>query len=221
MSAVLSLTRREPPLPRALSRQALHRGARILARRHPAFARLLHEHGPPPVWGRRPGFATLVRIILEQQVSLAAARTMYRRVELALGGMTPVTVMGAGGTGLRQLGLTRQKSGYLTALAGALQGGALDLTAVARAPDAIGRQALLALPGVGPWTVDIYYLMALRRPDIWPQGDLALASAMHRVFRLPARPDAATQQALASRWSPWRSVAARMLWQSYLATPRS
>lgn len=207
-------------VPRALTRESLRLGARVLARRHPVFAGLLDRHGPPPLWGRRPGFPTLVRIILEQQVSLAAARTMYLRLCVALGGMRPEHVRAAGENTLRQLGLTRQKARYISLLADALDAGALDLSAVARAADRDGRQVLLALPGIGPWTVDIYYLMALRRPDIWPQGDLALADALHRVLGLAQRPDSSQQRALSDPWAPWRSVAARMFWQSYLATPR-
>ncbi len=206
--------------PRSLTLATLQDGARTLARRHPVLRDLHRLHGPPPLWGRQPGFPTLVRIILEQQVSLAAARTMYRWLDQQLGGMSPVLVTQAGVPRLRRLGLTRQKAGYIHGLAAALRKGTLDLRAVARAPDPEGRQALLALPGIGPWTVDIYYLMALRRPDVWPRGDLALAEAMQRVFQLSVRPGAEEQQALAAAWAPWRSVAARMLWQSYLAQPR-
>lgn len=205
---------------RALSRESLSYGAAVLARRHREFARLLRTHGPPPLWGRRPGFATLVLIILEQQVSLAAARTMYRRVARDLGAISPETFRATGVSGLRALGLTRQKAAYTHHLAKALLDGHLNLTAVANAPDERGREMLLALPGIGPWTVDIYYLMALRRPDIWPQGDLALGQAVQRVFGLPARPSATEQADLARKWAPWRSIAARLLWQSYLATPR-
>jgi DNA-3-methyladenine glycosylase II len=82
---------------------------------------------------------------------------------------------------------------------------------VARAPDEVGRQALLAVPGLGPWSVDIYYLMALRRPDVWPQGDLALADALRDVKRLKTNPSREQQRQLASRWAPWRSVAACFL----------
>lgn len=204
--------------PRALTLATLHHGARALAGRNPELRRLHQLHGPPPLWGRRPGFSTLVRIILEQQVSLAAARTMYLWLRQEVGGMTPHRVRATGVARLRALGVTRQKATYIHGLAGALLDGTLDLGAIARASDPEGRQALLALPGIGPWTVDVYYLMALRRPDVWPQGDLALADAMHRVFRLPARPNAEQQRAIARAWAPWRSVAARMLWQSYLAT---
>ena len=195
-------------------------GAAFLADRYPQFAALLRDYGPTPLWGRRPGFATLVRIILEQQVSLAAARTMYRWLEQELGGITPAAFRARGITGLRDLGMTRQKAAYTYGLAVAVLNQSLDLAAIARSPDAQGREALLTLPGIGPWTVDIYYLMALRRPDIWPQGDLALAQALQRVFALPVRPSAVIQQTLAAAWTPWRSVAARLLWQAYLAGVR-
>ena len=202
--------------PRALTRRSLQIGAEALAGQHPVLATLLRRHGLPPLWGRRPGFPTLVRIILEQQVSLAAARTMYLRLERELGGISPLAMRATGVAGLRTLGLTRQKAAYTHGLALAVLEGSLDLTAVARAPDAHGRQTLLDLPGLGPWSVDIYYLMALRRPDVWPQGDLALADALHRVFELPARPSAEQQRSLAASWTPWRSVAARLLWLFYL-----
>lgn len=206
--------------PRALTRTSIGHGARTLAARDADLARLLHRGGEPPVWGRRPGFATLVRIILEQQVSLKAAATMYQRLFHHLGGMTPMGVGAVGVAGLRRLGLTRQKAAYCHGLAERLLDGALDLAAVASAPDIEGRAALLKVPGLGPWSVDIYYLMALRRPDIWPQGDLALAVALHEVKRLTRRPTREEQEAFARRWAPWRSVAARLLWQHYLATRR-
>ena len=169
------------------------------------------------MWGRRPGFAALVRIILEQQVSLAAARTMYRRLAHHLGAMTPEGLQAMEVSGLREFGLTRQKAGYCYGLAARILGGRLDLTAVARGPDDVGRQVLLGVPGLGPWSVDIYYLMALRRPDVWPRGDLALALALREVKRLDGLPTKDKQQALASAWVPWRSVAARLLWMYYLA----
>ncbi len=204
------------PIPRVLTRPSLSRGARTLAARDPDLARLLRRDGEPPLWGRRPGFPTLVRIILEQQVSLAAAKTMYRRIYRHLGAMTPQHIHALEIGGLRDLGLTRQKASYCHGLAVRLLDGALDLRAVARAPDDVGRAALLSIPGLGPWSVDIYYLMALRRPDIWPQGDLALAQALREVKQLESRPSAQVQERLARGWVPWRSVAARVLWQYYL-----
>jgi len=212
--------RAAPASPRALTRAALAAGVAELARRDRDFAVLAAKNGLPPMWGRRPGFPTLVHIVLEQQVSIAAARTLFRRVHANLGGMTPERVAGRGVDGLFRLGLTRQKASYCHALAHAVLDGSLSLSGIARADDAAGRAALLALRGIGPWSADIYYLMALRRPDVWPVGDLALAVALQEVKRLRSRPGAERQLELSAAWAPWRSVAARLLWHYYLTTRR-
>jgi len=207
--------------PRALTRATLAAGARALARRDVRLRSLLAQNGLPPMWARRPGFETLVHIVLEQQVSIVAARSLFRRVRAHLGGMTPETVSRRGVMGLHRLGLTRQKASYCHELARATLCGGLRLSEIARASDEDGRAALLALRGIGPWSVDIYYLMALRRPDIWPTGDLALAVALHEVLDLPARPDSIRQREISAIWTPWRSVAARLLWHQYLTTRRT
>ncbi len=207
--------------PRALTRASLAEGVRALARRDPDFAALYRRNGLPPMWARRPGFPTLVHIVLEQQVSIAAARALFRRVSAALGGMTPERVLERGAPGLHGLGITRQKASYCHALAAAVADGSLSLAGVARADDTAGRAALLALRGIGPWSADIYYLMALRRPDVWPVGDLALAVALQEVKRLRKRPDAGRQLEISAAWAPWRSVAARLLWHHYLTTRRT
>ncbi len=205
-------------MPRAsLTRASLLVGTEALCARDPDLAAIVRRHGPPPLWGRRPGFQTLVRIVLEQQVSLAAARTMYEKLRRAIGEVTPARVERLGVAGLRRLGFTRQKASYCHGLACSLRAGTLDLSAVARAADDRGRDALLRVRGLGPWSVDIYYLMALRRPDVWPRGDLALATAAAQVKRLRARPDDTALARLAAGWAPWRSVAARILWHHYLS----
>jgi DNA-3-methyladenine glycosylase II len=206
---------------RALTRETLAEGVRQLVRRDPDFAALYRRNGMPPLWARRPGFATLVHIVLEQQVSIAAARSLYRRVCAEIGGMTPERVLERGILGLHRLGITRQKASYCHALALAVQDGSLSLARVARGTDTDGRSALLALRGIGPWSADIYYLMALRRPDIWPVGDLALAIALRDVKRLRRLPDSHRQLELSAGWAPWRSVAARLLWHYYLTTRRT
>jgi len=171
----------------------------------------------PAMFGRRPGFATLVRIILEQQVSLAAARTMFRRLDVHVGGLAPASIAGIGVAGLRDFGLTRQKAAYCHGLALRVLDGRLDLASVTRSDEDTARTRLLEVPGIGPWSVDIYFLMALRRPDVWPQGDLALAIAMREVRGMRGLPSRDQQQNIARRWAPWRSVAARILWMHYLA----
>ncbi|MEX2343033.1 MAG: hypothetical protein WD647_08915 [Steroidobacteraceae bacterium] len=206
--------------PRTLTHATLAGGVRALARRDPDLATLLARNGMPPMWARRPGFSTLVHIVLEQQVSILAARSLFRRIREHLGDMTPELIVGRGITGLHRLGLTRQKAAYCHGLARAVLDGSLRLSDIARGADTDGREALLALRGIGPWSADIYYLMALRRPDVWPVGDLALAVALHEVKGLRARPDTRRQLAISAGWAPWRSVAARLLWHYYLTTRR-
>ena len=207
--------------PRALTRETLARGVRALVRQDPDFAALYRRNGLPPMWARRPGFSTLVHIVLEQQVSIAAARTLFRRVAAEIGGMTPERILDRGALGLHRLGITRQKAAYCHALAAAVQDGSLSLSRIARSDDIAGRASLLALHGIGPWSADIYYLMALRRPDVWPVGDLALAVALRDVKRLRKLPDVQRQLAMSDAWAPWRSVAARLLWHYYLTTRRT
>jgi DNA-3-methyladenine glycosylase II len=201
-----------------LTASSLRRGVRWLVARDIHLAQACRRTGIPPLWTRRPGFSTLVRIILEQQVSLGSAQAMYGRLAGRVGRVTPGTVAALGIDGLRALGFTRQKAGYCHGLAEQVRSGALDLQALPAAPDESGRRALLAVPGLGPWSVDIYYLMALRRPDVWPRGDLALAVALRDVKGLRALPSRDEQEEIAAAWAPWRAVAARLLWKHYLLT---
>lgn len=199
-----------------LTPETLEHGARQLATMDPHLAGLHERLGTPPMWAREPGFATLVHIILEQQVSLKAARTMNDRLCAYLGKMSPQAVVNAGENGLRTVGLTRQKARYCYGLADQVCSGQLNLSQLDTLDDNEGREALLAVPGLGPWSVDIYYLMALRRQDVWPQGDLALAIALQEVKGLDAPATQEEQIQFADNCSPWRSVAARMLWLHYL-----
>ena len=205
-------------MPARLTHMTLAHAAAELAARDRDLARIVEKHGVPPMWGRPTGFPTLVWIILEQQVSIAAARTLFRRLGEQLGGegVSPGAVAAAGIDGLRAMGLTRQKARYCHELATRVQDGRLDLAAVGRWPEVTARQALLEVPGIGHWSIDIYFLMALRRPDVWPRGDLALARAMREVKRLRKVPTTERQVSIAEGWAPWRSVAARMLWTHYL-----
>jgi DNA-3-methyladenine glycosylase II len=204
-------------VPRRLDHASLQSGVAELCARDPSLAAVVARLGAPPLWARRPGFATLVHVILEQQISIAAARTMFRRLAAQLGAVDAASVQACGEAGLRELGLTRQKARYCHGLASRVLDGRLDLAAVARAADADGRRALLEVPGLGPWSVDIYFLMALRRPDVWPTGDLALAVALRELKRLRQPPSTERQSAIAARWAPWRSIGARILWSHYLA----
>jgi len=203
---------------RSLTHSTLERATRELAARDADLGAIVTALGTPPMWARRPGFTTLIRIILDQQVSLSAGRTMFNRLHTHAGGVTPHTVSAVGADGLRAIGFTRQKASYCHDLAVSIRDGALDLGAIARDADESGMRNLMAVRGLGPWSVDVYYITALRRPDVWPRGDLALATAVHRVKRLRSRPDHDKLARMARRWAPWRSVAVRILWHHYLST---
>lgn len=177
----------------------------------------MKRHGQPPLWPREPGFETLVLLMLEQQVSLAQARAMYARVASATGTVTPANVAKLGESGLRALGVTRQKSAYLAALAGQLERKELDLEAVGALSDVDADAALDALHGVGPWTAQCYLLFALRRSDVFPAADLALMETVRELWRLRERPSAEALARRARAWRPDRAVAARLLWHHYLS----
>lgn len=188
-----------------------------LAKRDRDLAAILKRYGPPPLWARPPGFSTLVKIILEQQVSLASAASLFKRLKRNTVPFQPVRVLELGEVHLKSLGLTRQKTSYCLHLAESLVNKRLRLAQVARMNDAEAKAALMEIKGLGAWSADVYLLMALRRPDVWPVNDLALEIAAQKVKQLPNRPNANQLLRMAEAWRPYRSVAARMLWQYYLA----
>lgn len=188
----------------------LARAANALRGANRTIDRLLVAHAPLPLRLRPPGFAALVEIIAAQQVSTAAAAAILERLSAA--GLTgALAVREAGEAALCAAGLSRPKARYLAAIARSEP----DWAAMARLDDETARAALLALPGVGPWTAEVYLLSALGSADAWPAGDLALQEAARLAFTLAARPDAAALQAMAEPWRPWRAVAARALWAYY------
>ena len=161
---------------------------RELTARDTDLARVVEKYGIPPLWVREPGFPTLVYIILEQQVSLASARALYQKLEKTVRPFTPEKFLKLTEAEMRQLGFSRQKSHYTRLLADAIKQNQFDLDALRELHDDHAREKLVALKGIGRWTSDIYLLSALRRPDIWPVGDLALATAVQEVKQLRKRP---------------------------------
>lgn len=204
-------------LPDGLTDESLVRGANLLAARDIHLARILQVHGPPPMWARPPGFATLVRIILEQQVSLASAAAVFQRLKQNIVPFKPQRFLELGETGLRSLGLTPQKTSYCLQLSELIIERRINLSRVGRMPDQEAKEVLLQIKGIGHWSADIYLLMALRRPDVWPANDLALATAIGDLKQLKERPTPVKVFEIADSWRPFRAVAARMLWQYYLA----
>jgi len=194
----------------------LAHAAKRLAARDADLARLLDADGVPPMWGRRPGFSCLIHMILEQQVSLASARACFDKLRAMTGRLTPRSFLALTDAQLKRAGFSRQKMEYCRGLAEAVHSRRLDLRRLNRQSDDKVQAGLTAIKGIGTWTAEVYLLMALKRPDVWPVGDLALAVAAKDVKRLRRRPQPERLQEVAEPWRPWRSVAARMLWQHYL-----
>jgi DNA-3-methyladenine glycosylase II len=202
--------------PARLTEETYARGLQVLTGRDPDLAGILDRLGAPPTWFREPGFPTLLHIILEQQVSLASARAAFTRLGEAVSPLTPKRFLDLDHTTLKAIGFSRQKAAYSRHLAQSILTGRLDLDALEEVDDEIARSALFQVKGIGPWTADIYLLMALRRPDIWPSGDLALAKTVQNVKRLEYRPTPEQMNEIAQKWQPWRGIAARILWHDYL-----
>lgn len=185
-------------------------GAEWLAGAEPAFARALAVCGQLPLRRQADGFAALLSAIVGQQVSVASASAIWARLQAA--GLTGAAAMAvASDEDLRAVGLSRQKARYGRALAQA----GIDFDALRAVPDDEVIATLTAVPGIGRWTAEIYAMFALGRADVFAPGDLALQEAARVLFTLDQRPTERALRAMAEAWSPWRSVAARVLWAYY------
>lgn len=185
-------------------------GAEWLAAQEPRFAEALRQVGPLPLRRKPDGFAQLLSAIVSQQVSVASANAIWARLQAArLTG--PRKILWASDDDLRAAGLSRQKIRYARALAEAR----IDFKALRDLPDAEVVAELVQVPGIGVWTAEIYAMFSLGRADVFAPGDLALQEAARVLFELPERPKERALRQMAEAWSPWRSVAARLLWAYY------
>ncbi len=200
-----------------LTQESLADGLSFLAAQDSDLAKILEAYGSPPLWVREPGFATLLQIILEQQVSLASAKAVFARLQAVISPITPEQFLTLDDVQLRAIGFSRQKALYTSLLAQSIVVGQLDLASLSSMDDEDVRTTLKKMKGIGDWTVDIYLLMALRRPDSFPKGDLGLAVAVQKVKQLEYRPKPAELEAIAQIWRPWRALATRLLWHYYLS----
>lgn len=172
---------------------------------------------PPLEWRHRPGgFAGLVRMIVEQQVSVASAEAVWRRLNEGMGAITPDLVLAHDAEALRGMGLSRQKAGYAHGLARAQLDGTIDLEGLSALDDAEAIAALIALKGIGLWTAEVYLMMCEGRLDVFPGGDVALQEAIRWADRADARPDQKAAYVRAEAWRPYRGVAAHLLWAWYV-----
>jgi DNA-3-methyladenine glycosylase II len=192
----------------------LREGIRALRRKCMHLRRVHDFAGDPPVRRHPAGFEGLARIVVGQQLSLASAEAIWRRLTLAVRPMAPRQFLKIDEEALRQAGLSRGKVRTLRAVSEAVERG-LDLERLAHAPDVAVHEALTEVSGIGPWSADIYLLFCLGRADAFAPGDLALQTAAADAMRLDTRPSREELAAIAERWRPWRGVAAHLLWAYY------
>ncbi len=205
---------------KTLDKQSLTTACEELAKTDADLAFVFRAFGTPPLWAREANFATLVHIILEQQVSLASAASAFNKLKEKLGAVTPENVLKLSDEELKACYFSRQKTVYARELARAVLDGSLDLKALEDLRDAQAKGELKKIKGIGDWTADIYLLMALLRADVMPKGDLALHVAWKRLKGLEHAPNSDEFQIIAEKWKPFRAAAARLLWHFYLsATP--
>ena len=193
----------------------LHESLDELARLEPAFAAIIEQHGRPEPRVSPPGATTLLRTIVGQQVSVAAARSMWNKLEAAYGSPPDLErILKASDDELRQAGVSRQKAGYARSLAGLVLSGELDLDALPQ-DDEEAIELLTRIKGIGRWSAEIYLLFAEGRRDVWPAGDLAVQISIGRLMGLDGKPTEKQLREIAERWRPHRGAAAVLAWHSY------
>lgn len=201
----------------ALDEEKLLAACGSLAEHDEDLASIFQRFGKPPLWAREANFATLVHIILEQQVSISSAKSAFDKLVKYVKILTPESFIKLNDAELKAVGFSRQKTGYARGLAEAILNEKIDLKNLEILPDAAVKIELKNLKGIGDWTSDIYLLMALRRPDVMPKGDLALHVAWQKLKNLQSRPTSEEFLLIAEKWKPFRATAARLLWHFYLS----
>ncbi len=188
-----------------------------LAKKDEDLKYIFETYGTPPLWKRDAGFATLVHIILEQQVSLASALSAFNRLREKINEITPENVLKLSDEELKACYFSRQKTVYVRELSKAISNGDLNLENLEKLSDADVKNQLKKIKGIGDWTSDIYLLMAMLRADVMPKGDLALHIAYKKIKKSEKTPTSEEFQIIAEQWKPFRAVAARLLWHFYLS----
>jgi DNA-3-methyladenine glycosylase II len=190
-------------------------GLEALARCDDRLARAIELSGPVPLRRKPPGYPALAEIVLSQMVSKASARALWRKLELAAGEISPAAILALSPGALREAGLSRAKAETLLRVGSAVLAGDLDLEHLCTLDGRAAVRAMTSIKGVGPWTAEVYLLFCAGHPDVFPSGDVALQSAAAHALGMEARPSAKELSVLAEQWSPWRGVAARLLWAYY------
>lgn len=198
-----------------LSDEIMPEAVARLCRAEPRFAPVVDRHGLPSLRAMTQGFESLLHIVTEQFLSLKAAHVIWLRLAARLQPFTAEAVLACPQAELMALGLSGAKARSFHAIAAEYLRCPDLFESVAASPDETARKRLISLPGVGPWTADIYMLAALRRADVWPWGDLALRHAAGDLLALGGPPDHTEMRRLGEAFAPWRAVAARLLWSHY------
>ncbi len=206
---------------KTLNEKNLITACKKLSKQDADLALIFQTYGVPPLWAREATFATLLHIILEQQVSLASALSAFNKLKEKLNDkITPENLLSLTDAEMKECYFSRQKTVYARELTKAIAGGNLDLQSFENLSNDEIKTELTRIKGIGDWTADIYLLMAMLRFDVMPRGDLALHVAWQRLKNLERRPAADEFLEIAERWKPLRSVAARLLWHFYLSERR-
>ena len=203
-----------------LTKKRLAEGVEFLCSKDAHLNSIVERLGAPPQWYRKPGFRTLLYLILEQQVSLASARAIWNKlIAFQQSEPNPVRFLKLTDEELRSIGFSRQKIRYGRLLSETIISGKIKLDQLQRLDDADVHAKLTSITGIGRWTADVYMMEAMRRADIWPVGDLALVASVTEVLGLQVRPNEAALEIIGAKFKPWRSVAARIFWNHYLSKP--
>lgn len=194
---------------------SLQKAVSALCRKHPCFNSVVRQHGVPSLRASAGGLETILQMVTEQFLSLAAAAAIWKRLKQRLTPCNAGRVLACPQEELVALGLSRAKARSFHRLASAVATGRFSFEALVHMDDVAAYKTLVALPGIGPWTADIYLLSVLLRSDAWPWGDVALQAAAHDLFKLPARPGKSEMVLLGESFKPHRAAAARLLWAHY------
>lgn len=189
---------------------------RKLAKKDPDLARIIRQHGLPPMWTRPNTFQTLVLTILEQQVSLASAYAAFKKLREKIGIVTPAKLLSLTDDELRACYFSRQKMVYARELATAVQSKRINLKKLSLLHDDDIRATMIQLKGIGHWTIDVYLMHALQRTDLFPLGDIALINSLKEAKQLPKDITKEAMLAIAEPWRPYRTIASMILWHAYI-----
>lgn len=185
----------------------------MLIRMDKVFGRIYEQYGAPPGWSREPGFVSLSRIILEQQVSLASANAHFQKLHTYIGEFSPANIVKLTDEEMRACQISRQKAKYLRALSEAIIGETFDLTGLGGLSEGEIRERLTSIKGIGNWTTDIYLMFCLQAKDVFPVGDIAVVNTVRELSDVVTADEILL---LAEKWRPLRSLAAYFLWHYYL-----